>query len=92
VDLSLHKTGNMAGSLGLNKRFNEEVQRIIGPKDYARVFETAGYAQAMNQFDKMIKPAFRDDPKEEYYVSFPLTDLTDKKKYNLKKDMWAMTS
>jgi hypothetical protein len=80
----------MAGSLGLNQRFEHDVQRMIGIKEYSRIHETVGFAQVISQFDKSIKTAFRGDLKEEYFVTFPCTDLPDKLSRNLKKDCWTM--
>ncbi|EPE33223.1 Actin-like ATPase [Glarea lozoyensis ATCC 20868] len=83
--------GSMAGSLGLNKRFEQEVQHIIGPAEYGRIYQQVGYTTAVNTFDKNVKTAFRGDVDKEYFVAFPCADLKDNKKRNLKRDVWTMT-
>ncbi|KAL8667386.1 MAG: hypothetical protein Q9202_000602 [Teloschistes flavicans] len=59
--------GGMAGSLGLNKRFAQAVKNIVGEDEFFHLRKTKGFEEAMNQFDKNIKTAFRGDPDEDYY-------------------------
>ena len=44
----------------------------------------------MNQFDKIIKIAFRGDPDEDYYVSFPMAKLSDNEGHRLSANCWNM--
>ncbi|TVY34329.1 Heat shock 70 kDa protein 12B [Lachnellula subtilissima] len=60
--------GGMAGSLGLNQRFEGA------------------------QFDRSVKTAFRNDLYEDYLINFPLAELKDDVRNNLKVNCWNMTS
>ncbi|KUJ08980.1 uncharacterized protein LY89DRAFT_701518 [Mollisia scopiformis] len=45
-------TGGMAGSLGLNRRFEQTVKDLVGEVEYLRLRKTVGFEQAVDQFDK----------------------------------------
>lgn len=81
----------MAGSLGLNRRFESEVKELVGEDEYVRVRKTKGYKAAVNQFDKDVKKAFRGDLSEDYYINFPLAALEDDPSNNLESNCWNMT-
>ncbi|KAL8865909.1 MAG: hypothetical protein Q9198_009115 [Flavoplaca austrocitrina] len=80
----------MAGSLGLNKRFAQAVKNIVGEDQYFHLRKETGFQQAMNQFDKNIKTAFRGDLDEDYYVNFPMANLIDDHAYRLMANCWNM--
>lgn len=80
----------MAGSLGLNKRFAQAVKNIVGEDEYYHLCKTKGFEEAMNQFDKNIKTAFRGDPDEDYYVNFPMANLSDDPANRLVANCWNM--
>ncbi|KAL8887793.1 MAG: hypothetical protein Q9215_004678 [Flavoplaca cf. flavocitrina] len=82
--------GGMAGSLGLNKRFAQAVKNIVGEDQYFHLRKETGFEQAMNQFDKNIKTAFRGDLDEDYYVNFPMANLIDDHAYRLMANCWNM--
>ncbi|KAL8693889.1 MAG: hypothetical protein Q9218_001354 [Villophora microphyllina] len=82
--------GGMAGSLGLNKRFAQAVKNIVGEDEYFHLRKTKGFEEAMNQFDKNIKTAFRGDPDEDYYVNFPMAKLPDDPANRLVANCWNM--
>lgn len=85
--------GGMAGSLGLNMRFEQAVKQLVGQTQFARLQKTKGYEQAVNQFDKHIKTAFRlEDANEEYHVNFPMGKLRDDPANNLEANCWTMTT
>ncbi|KAL9027294.1 MAG: hypothetical protein Q9196_004161 [Gyalolechia fulgens] len=69
--------GGMAGSLGLNRRFAQAVKNVVGEDQYFHLRKEKGFEQAMDQFDKNIKTAFRGGIDEDYYVNFPMANLND---------------
>jgi hypothetical protein len=81
----------MAGSLGLNKRFEEAVKGVVGEDQYYHLRKTKDFEQATLQFDRSIKTAFRGSPDEDYYVNFPMAQLMDDPGNNLVSSCWNMT-
>ena len=84
-------TGGMAGSLGLNKRFEEAVKNVIGDEEFFRIKKSKAWFRALTQFDREIKPAFGGKSKEEYLVNFPMADLPDNPSSGLERDVWKVT-
>lgn len=84
-------TGGMAGSLGLNKRFEQKVKEILGPAVFRELREEKGYGIALQRFDREVKPAFRGGMDEEYYVNFPMVSLDDNVDENLESGCWTVT-
>lgn len=84
-------SGGMAGSLGLNKRFEEAVKNLVGEEEYLRIKKTKAWLRANTQFDREIKCAFRGKPSEEYFVNFPMADLNDDPANGLESNCWRMT-
>jgi hypothetical protein len=84
-------SGGMAGSLGLNKRFEEAVKNLIGEEEFLRIKKTNAWFRASTQFDREIKPAFRGKSSEEYFVNFPMADLEDIPGSGLASSTWRMT-
>ncbi|KAL8856127.1 MAG: hypothetical protein Q9178_007252 [Gyalolechia marmorata] len=82
--------GGMAGSLGLNKRFAQAVQNLVGEDQFFYLRKEAGFEEAMKQFDKSIKTAFRGDPDEDYFVNFPRANLVDDLSNRLEANCWHM--
>ena len=80
----------MAGSLGLNKRFAEAVHNLVGEDQFFHLRKQTGFEEAMKQFDKMIKIAFRGDLEEDYYVNFPRAKLDDDAPNRLEANCWNM--
>lgn len=81
----------MAGSLGLNTRFTEAVHNLVGDKQWATLEKSVGWFKAQEEFDKVIKLAFRGDTDEDFYVSFPQAKLQDDPIENLVGNCWTMT-
>jgi hypothetical protein len=81
----------MAGSLGLNKRFQQAVKDLVGEDQYFALRKTKGFHQATQQFDRLVKTAFRGDPEEDYYINFPMANLADDEDNNLISNCWNMT-
>lgn len=80
----------MAGSLGLNKRFEQSVKMVVGEDQFHTLRKTTGFEQAMLQFDRSIKTAFRGDVDDEYYVNFPMAKLQDDEMNNIQANCWNM--
>ncbi|KAM3079042.1 hypothetical protein ACMFMF_003971 [Clarireedia jacksonii] len=82
--------GGMAGSLGLNRRFEQAVKDLVGEDAYFHLRKTRAFEQATRQFDTQIKTAFRGDLEEDYLVNFPMADLKDDPVNNLQSNTWNM--
>lgn len=78
----------MAGSFGLNKRFEEAVKDLVGEDELFTLKKSKDFELAVQYFDRSVKTAFRGDPDEDYYVNFPLADLEDNLERNLKSSCW----
>lgn len=70
-------TGGLAGSLMLNKRFEEWVSNVVGERAYIELRQTDAYRLAMKTFDENIKPGFRSRDDQDQYVNFPKAGLAD---------------
>ncbi|KAJ4422617.1 hypothetical protein N0V82_002736 [Gnomoniopsis sp. IMI 355080] len=84
-------SGAMAGSLGLNKRFEEIVRNLVGDDQFANLKKGVGWAKALNEFDKNIKTAFTGDVTDVHYVTFPKAELEDDPAERLVSNCWEMT-
>jgi hypothetical protein len=80
----------MAGSLQLNKRFEEQVRMLVGEDQYYLLRKTKAYEQAVKFFDRTVKPAFRGKKDESWYVNFPMAELEDDESQGLKRNTWEM--
>lgn len=80
----------MAGSLGLNKRFEEAVKVLVGEDQNFYLRKERGYELAVQQFDCYIKIAFRGDLEEDYLINFPLANLDDDPESNLESNCWNL--
>ena len=89
--LTLVYPGGLAGSLMLNKRFEEWVKNIVGERAYIELRETNGYRLAMKQFDESIKPAFRSRDDEDQYINFPMANLKDDPSKRIKSNCITLT-
>ena len=49
----------MAGSLVLNKRFEQAVCDLIGEEEFVMLKKKVGWEEAMKNFDRHVKTAFR---------------------------------
>ncbi|KAI0131600.1 actin-like ATPase domain-containing protein [Hypoxylon sp. NC0597] len=84
-------SGGMAGSLGLNKRFTEAVQNLVGDEQWVTLKKGVGWSKALNEWEKIIKTGFQGDLDEEYFVSFPQAKLEDDPEGNLIGNCWTMS-
>ncbi|KAM3086123.1 hypothetical protein ACMFMF_000078 [Clarireedia jacksonii] len=80
----------MAGSLGLNKRFEEAVKKLVGEDQFNNLHNTRAFSAAVEQFDQSIKTAFRGHKDEDYFVNFPMAKLVDDHKNKLVSNCWNM--
>ncbi|KAF4497861.1 Hsp70 family [Fusarium agapanthi] len=83
--------GSMSGSLGLNRRFAEAVQNLIGDEEWFRLKNLDAWPLAERQFDQSIKTAFNGDLEDEYIVNFPGAYLEDDDEERLLRDTWYMS-
>ncbi|KAI9882584.1 MAG: hypothetical protein M1823_005673 [Watsoniomyces obsoletus] len=83
--------GRQAGSLMLNKRFEQLIQNLVGDKEFQRIRKTKGYETAKEQFDLSIKTAFAATD-EEYIVSFPMANLIDNPEKNIESNCITLES
>ncbi|KAJ0108760.1 hypothetical protein J7T55_011251 [Diaporthe amygdali] len=84
--------GGMAGSLGLNKLFEETVKDMVGAKQFTTLKDSVGWSKALNEFDKTIKTGFNGDTTDSYFVTFPMAKLEDNPAKGLFGNCWEMTS
>jgi hypothetical protein len=81
--IKLRFAGAEAGSLILNKRFEECVKNIVGDEEFIALKKTEGYAAAIKTFDREVKPAYKGDTSQSWFVSFPMANLKDDPANNL---------
>lgn len=81
----------MAGSLGLNKRFREAVENLVGPDQWHELQkQKKALFQAEKQFETEVKPAYRGGESEEYLINFPMVKLEDDPESCLVCNCWTM--
>jgi hypothetical protein len=80
----------MAGSLGLNRRFEEAVKKLVGEDQFNNMHNTRAFSAAVEYFDLSVKTAFRGREDEDYFVNFPMAKLEDDRKNNLVSNCWNM--
>jgi hypothetical protein len=81
----------MAGSLGLNKRFSQAVEELVGDDQWLQLKKSKAFQLASRQFDREIKRSFRGGAEEEYFVNFPTAKLNDNLDDGLEASTWRMT-
>ncbi|KAJ4245770.1 hypothetical protein NW762_013894 [Fusarium torreyae] len=84
-------TGGMAGSLGLNKRFSDKVEDLVGEDQWPQLKKSKAFHLASRQFDREIKRSFQGGADEEYFVNFPTAKLEDDLDRGLEASTWRMT-
>ncbi|KAL9114873.1 MAG: hypothetical protein Q9227_001116 [Pyrenula ochraceoflavens] len=85
-------TGGLAGSLMLNKRFEEWVKTVVGDRAYLDLKEKDSYRLAMRTFDENIKPSFHSKDDEDQYITFPKAKLKDDPSSGLQSDTITVTA
>lgn len=85
-----HTIGGRAGSLGLNKRFEDAVNTLVGEDQFYHLKKTRGFRAAVEFFDQSIKTAFRGHEDEDYFVNFPMAKLKDDAHNSLVSNCWEM--
>jgi len=81
----------MAGSLGLNQRFEDAVKTLVGEDQYADLRKMKGYHLGVRTFDREVKRAFKGGEDEEYFVHFPMCSLEDDIEAGLDSNCWRLT-
>jgi hypothetical protein len=72
-------TGGIAGSMMINKRFENWVKDMVGERAFFDLKEHDAYRRAMKDFDENIKPGFRGKDDDVQYVNFPMANIKDNK-------------
>ncbi|UKZ67131.1 uncharacterized protein TrAtP1_008294 [Trichoderma atroviride] len=83
-------TGGLAGSLGLNQRFDDAVRRLVGKEQWRVLQSSKGYNYAAKYFDRDVKRNFMNREDDEYFVSFPMAKLRNDPDRGLESNCWAM--
>lgn len=87
----LNRIGGLAGSLLINKRFEDWVKDVVGERVHLDLRETDAYRTAMKHFDVEIKPGFTSQEQRVQNVSFPGAMLDDNIEKGLRRDNIAVT-
>lgn len=75
----------------LNDKFAELVKEVVGEEQWITLKETPGWVKAAIEWDRVIKPGFRGNLKEEHFIMFPQANLEDDEEVRLKDNCWTMT-
>jgi hypothetical protein len=86
-----NRAGGIAGSLMLNKRFEEWIKDVVGERPYLDLRDTDAFRRGMKQFDESIKPSFRSIDDEEQYVTFQKANLESSEARGLVNDTITIT-
>ncbi|KAI9654197.1 MAG: hypothetical protein M1821_006725 [Bathelium mastoideum] len=70
-------TGGIAGSLMINRRFENWVKDMVGERQYLDLRETDAYRRAMKNFDENIKPEYQGENNDVTYINFPMAQIAD---------------
>lgn len=81
-----NSAGGLAGSLMLNRRFEDYVKNVVGEKEFVRLREKSCYALGMKHFDQHVKTGFHTSDLDEQYINFPKAGLKDRVDLGLSKD------
>jgi hypothetical protein len=84
-------SGGIAGSMMINKRFEQWIKDAVGERAYFDLKETNGYRLAMKQFDEVIKPGYRSQDDEDQYINFPMANIVDDPSKGIKANTITMT-
>src|ERR1700743_2284646 len=71
---TLRFAGAEAGSLILNKRFEESVKNIVGDEEFIALKKTEGYAAAIKAFDREVKQANKVYASQSWFFCFPMAN------------------
>ena len=83
--------GCLAGSLMLNRRFEEHIKHVVGDSDFIRLRDSGALTRAMKHFNDYIKPGFYSSEEDEQYISFPKAGLKDRPKRGLAQNCITVT-
>lgn len=83
--------GGLAGSLGLNQRFEDAVRRLVGKEQWRVLRSSKAYNHAAKYFERDVKRNFMNNEDDEYFVSFPMAKLRNDPERGLESNCWSMT-
>ncbi|KAL9043671.1 MAG: hypothetical protein Q9214_003148 [Letrouitia sp. 1 TL-2023] len=84
-------TSRPAGSLMLNKKFEDYLKSVIDEEEFFSLRKTQSLKSAMMKFDEEIKQAFVCSNKRTYFVDFPGAHLTNQPDLNLRSNRITLT-
>jgi hypothetical protein len=70
-------TGGIAGSMMINRRFEEFIKSTVGERTHLDLKETDAWRRAIKTFDEQVKPGFRGREDEDQYINFPMANICD---------------
>jgi hypothetical protein len=85
------KIGGIAGSLMVNKRFEERVQDAVGKDVFVALKNTSAYHRAYEDFEARVKIGFRGKDDPDTYVNFPLANLQDNSAMGLTQNVLTLS-
>ncbi|OAA40481.1 Hsp70 family chaperone [Beauveria brongniartii RCEF 3172] len=84
-------TGDMVGSIALNRRFKTAVKELIPSDRWQKFKASRAMVRASQEFENHIKLDFSGDLKKEFYVDLPGAHLEDDPDKGLVGNEWKMT-
>ncbi|KAF2103534.1 hypothetical protein NA57DRAFT_53054 [Rhizodiscina lignyota] len=84
-------TGGIAGSMIINKRFEQWIKDTVGERSFQDLKITNGYRLAMKQFDEVIKPGFRSKEDDDQYITFTMAKIKHKPLKYIKASTLTLT-
>jgi hypothetical protein len=85
-------TGGIAGSMMINRRFEDYIKSKVGERCFFELKETNGWRHAMKTFDENIKPGFRGRDDEDQYINFPMANIPDNAHRGIKANTITVTA
>ncbi|KAH8730677.1 hypothetical protein GQ44DRAFT_746602 [Phaeosphaeriaceae sp. PMI808] len=75
-------TGGIAGSMMINRRFEDFIKSKVGERSYVELKETNGWRHAMKNFDENRMP----------YINFPMANIRDDPSRGIKANTITVTA
>ncbi|KAF2258188.1 hypothetical protein CC78DRAFT_556655 [Lojkania enalia] len=86
-------SGGLAGSILVNKRFEQWVRDKVGENTFYSLKGTSAYKRGMRYFDQAVKPGFGcGDDEEEHYINFPMAHIEDDPANGIRANTLILTS
>jgi hypothetical protein len=85
-------SGGIAGSMMINRRFEEFVKNTIGERIHLDLKESDAWRRGMKTFDEQVKPGFRGRDDDNQFISFPMANIPDNPDRGIKGSTLTMTA